>query len=64
MTEMKMLVDGNRNLLVFDMQGRFMGKVTVAQGASLEQTLFAKFQKPGIFLVKQGGRLTQVRVTR
>lgn len=57
-------VDGSRNLRVFDMQGRFMGKVTVAQGASLEQTLFAKFQKPGIYLVKQGGHIAPVRVTR
>ena len=57
-------VGGNRNFQVFDMQGRFLGKAVVAPGATLEQTLRAIFQKPGIYLVKQGNRLTQVRVTR
>lgn len=60
----RFLVEGDRNLQVFDMQGRFLGRVTVAQGTSLEQVLLAMFQKPGIYLVKQGGRFVQVRVTR
>ena len=64
MTKVQFLIEGNRNLQVFDMQGRFLGRVTVAQGTSLEQVLLAMFQKPGAYLVKQGGRLTQVRVTR
>ena len=56
--------DNSGLLPVFDMQGRFLGRVTVVQGTSLEQVLLAMFQKPGAYLVKQGGRLTQVRVTR
>lgn len=64
MTKTRFSVDGDRNLQVFDMQGRFLGRVTVAQGTSLEQVLLAMFQKPGIYLVKQGGRFMQVRVTR
>ncbi len=64
MTKVQLLIEGNRNLQVFDMQGRFLGRVTVAQGTSLEQVLLAMFQKPGIYLVKQGGRFMQVRVTR
>jgi hypothetical protein len=64
MTKVQLLIEGNRNLQVFDMQGRFLGCVTVAQGTSLEQVLLAMFQKSGIYLVKQGGRFMQVRVTR
>ena len=64
MTKVQFLIEGNRNLQVFDMQGRFLGRVTVAQGTSLEQTLHVRFQKPGAYLVKQGGRFMQVRVTR
>ena len=59
----RFLVEGDRNLQVFDMQGRFLGRVTVVQGVSLEQVLLARFQKPGVYLVKQGGSLMQVRVT-
>ncbi len=64
MAKTRFSVDGDRNLQVFDMQGRFLGRVTVAQGVSMEQALRARFQKPGIYLVKQGGRFMQVRVTR
>ena len=49
---------------VFDMQGRNLGKVDVANGASIADALFAKFQQTGIYMVKQGSKLTQVRVTR
>ncbi|WP_407456283.1 glycoside hydrolase family 11 protein [Fibrobacter sp.] len=49
---------------VFDMQGRNLGKVDVANGASVADALFAKFQKVGIYMVKQGSKFQQVRVTR
>jgi hypothetical protein len=49
---------------VFDMQGRNLGRVDVANGASVSDALFAKFQKAGIYMVKQGNKLTQVRVIR
>nr|WP_294653470.1 carbohydrate-binding protein [Fibrobacter succinogenes] len=49
---------------VFDMQGRTLGKVDVAAGASIADALFAKFQQTGVYMVKQGSKLTQVRVTR
>ena len=49
---------------VFDMQGRALGKVDVANGASIADALFAKFQQTGIYMVKQGSKLIQVRVTR
>lgn len=52
------------DMQVFDIQGRNLGFVRVDAGASLEESLFAKFHKSGIYLVKQGSLLTKVRVTR
>lgn len=49
---------------VFDMQGRNLGRVDVANGVSVSDALFAKFQKAGIYMVKQGNKLAQVRVIR
>ena len=53
-----------KTLQVFDMQGRMLGKVDVANGASITEALFAKFQKVGIYMVKQGSKFQTVRVTR
>lgn len=53
-----------KTLQVFDMQGRNLGRVDVANGASVSDALFAKFQKAGIYMVKQGNKLAQVRVIR
>ena len=52
------------DMLVFDVQGRNLGLVRVAAGTSLEDALFAKFHRSGIYLVKQGSRMMKVRVTR
>lgn len=54
----------DNELQVFDMQGRNLGKLGVSAGMSLEEALFAKFHRPGIYLVKQGSQLTKVRVIR
>ena len=54
----------DRNVQVFDVQGRNLGRVSVAAGTSLEDALFAKFHRPGIYLVKQGSRMMRVRVSR
>ncbi|WP_367186256.1 glycoside hydrolase family 11 protein [uncultured Fibrobacter sp.] len=53
-----------KTLQVFDMQGRMLGKVDVANGASIAEALFAKFQKVGIYMIKQGSKFQTVRVTR
>lgn len=53
-----------KTLQVFDMQGRNLGRVDVANGASVSDALFVKFQKAGIYMVKQGNKLAQVRVIR
>ena len=52
------------DMLVFDVQGRNLGLVRVAAGTSLEDALFAKFHRSGIYLVKQGARMMKVRVSR
>ena len=49
---------------VFDLQGRLLGRVDVVRGATIADALFAKFQKAGIYMVKQGNHVTQVRVIR
>ena len=54
----------DRNMQVFDVQGRNLGLVRVNAGDSLEEALFAKFHRPGIYLVKQGSHLMKVRVSR
>ena len=49
---------------VFDMQGRLLGHVDVVNGSSLNDALKAKFNKAGVYMVKQGNMITQVRVAR
>ncbi len=57
-------LNSDKDLQVFDMQGRNLGRLSVAAGASLQDALFARFHKPGVYLVKQGSKMTRVRVTR
>lgn len=54
----------NKTFQVFDMQGKMLGLVNVAAGTSLKDALKAKFQKSGVYMVKQGGRLQKVAVSR
>ena len=49
---------------VLDMQGRYLGTVELSLGADLKQVLFAKFHKPGMYMVKQGANVSTVRVNR
>ena len=63
LAKIRMVATG-KNMQVFDMQGRSLGSVSVAAGASLQDALFARFHKSGIYLVKQGSQVTRVRVTR
>ena len=58
------MVATGKNMQVFDMQGRSLGRVSVAAGASLQDALFARFHKSGVYLVKQGSQMMRVRVTR
>jgi hypothetical protein len=49
---------------VLDMQGRYLGNVEVQAGSNMKDVLFAKFHKPGVYMVKQGNYLNTVRVNR
>lgn len=52
----------DRDLLVFDMQGRFLGKIEVKNGEALNEALKARFHKAGAYLVKQGHLMQRVNV--
>lgn len=52
------------NVSVFDMQGRFIGNVNLMSKANVANAIFAKFNKVGIYMVKQGSSLIQVRVNQ
>jgi hypothetical protein len=47
---------------VFDMQGKFLGKVELAEGSSLKEAVAAKFNASGVYMVKQGSMIKTVSV--
>ena len=47
---------------VFDMQGRFLGKIQLNAGASVAEVLKANFKNSGIYMVKQGNFMQRVAV--
>ena len=49
---------------VFDMQGRSLGRVTFAYGTSLNDAIFAKFGKAGVYMVRIGNKVKSISVTR
>ncbi|MCQ2124688.1 MAG: hypothetical protein MJZ25_10935 [Fibrobacter sp.] len=51
-----------RDLLVFDMQGKFLGKIEVKNGESLNEVLKTRFRKSGAYLVKQDHLMQRVNV--
>lgn len=53
-----------RTVQVFDMQGKMLGHVDVAAGTSLKDALMAKFQKSGVYMVRQGNKLQKVSVIK
>ena len=54
----------DRNLVVFDMQGRILGKLTVPAGMALNSAIFAKFGRPGIYMVQSDGVFKVLSVTK
>ena len=42
----------DRDLMVFDLQGRILGRVFVPAGASVNSAVLAKFGRPGAYIVK------------
>ena len=51
-----------RTVQVFDMQGKFLGKVEISAGTSVNEAIAAKFQKSGIYMVKDLLGIKKVRV--
>ena len=47
---------------VFDMQGKFLGRVSVAKGGNVAQAVKARVQKAGVYLVKQGSSVQRIAV--
>lgn len=58
-----MLVNAAKSFKVFDMQGRFLGAIELANGASLNDALKAQFNKAGVYMLKQeNGRMFTAKV--
>lgn len=53
--QMAHISSSDRSLVVFDMQGRILGKLTVPAGMALNSAIFAKFGRPGIYMVQSDG---------
>ncbi|MCQ2062388.1 MAG: glycoside hydrolase family 11 protein [Fibrobacter sp.] len=49
---------------VFNMLGKYMGKVLLADGTSLNDAIYAKFGKAQVYMVKKDGLVKPVRVTK
>ena len=49
---------------VFDMQGKFLGKVELKEGSSLKEAVGAKFSRASMYMVKRGGFAKMIAVER
>ena len=49
---------------VFDMQGKFLGKVELMAGSSLKEVVGAKFGRSSMYMVKRGGYAKMIAVER
>ena len=56
--------DVARTVQVFDMQGKSLGKVEISAGTSVNEAIAAKFQKSGIYMVKDIQGFKKVHVTQ
>lgn len=56
--------EGAQEYQVLDMQGRVLGVVSGAYGANLGEAIFAKFGRTGVYMVKNGGKVKAISVTR
>lgn len=62
--QMTRVGSSDRNLVVFDMQGRDLGQVTVPAGMTENGAIFAKFGKSGIYMVQSDGVFRVLSVTK
>ena len=56
--------NADRNLWVFDMQGRVLGQVFVPAGTGINSAILAKFGKAGVYMVKVDGALKAFSVAK
>lgn len=56
------LANAEGNFQVFDMQGRFMGDIKLTQGARVSEVLMARFNKAGVYLLRNGSFMQSVTV--
>ena len=56
--------NADRNLWVFDMQGRVLGQVFVPAGMGINSAILAKFGKAGVYMVKVDGALKAFSVAK
>ena len=56
--------EGAQEYQVLDMQGRVLGVVSGAYGANLGEAIFAKFGRTGVYMVKNGGKVKAISVTK
>jgi len=64
MPQLARIGSSDRNLTVFDMQGRVLGQVFVPAGEAVRNAVFAKFGRPGVYMVKASGRFEMISVTK
>ena len=55
---------GTSVLQVFDVQGKYLGKVEFRDGTSLNDAVLMKFGKAGVYMVKRDGKVKMLSVTR
>lgn len=56
------LFHAGKDVQVFDMQGKFLGSVSIANGGNVAQAVKARVQKAGVYLVKQGSSVQRIAV--
>ena len=54
----------DRNMMVFDVLGNSLGQVFVPAGTSVNSALLAKYGKAGVYMVKYGGKVQTLTVTK
>ena len=54
----------DRTMMVFDMLGNSLGQVFVPAGTSANSALLAKYGKAGVYMVKFGGKVQAITVTK
>ena len=62
--EVARMQEGFLEYQVLDMQGRVLGVVAGSSGTSLGEAIFAKFGRTGVYMVKNGGKVKAISVTK